>query len=81
MESKGLAEGIGGDATGTEVNTAPPATSSALLHQGVILCFTQWKESRFCFQTQADKPFTENRSMAVVLFRESFTIFREPSLS
>lgn len=68
MESKGHAEGVEADAISMEVNTAPPATSSVMPHQGGVLCFTQPRQSQFCLQIQEDKPFTENRLMDGAFF-------------
>ena len=68
LESKGHAEGVEDDAISTEVNTAPPAMSSVLPHQGVVLRFAQPRQSQFCFQIQADKAFMENRLMDVAFF-------------
>lgn len=68
LESKGHPEGAEDDAISMEVNLAPPATSSVMPHQDVVLYFTQPRQSQSCFQIQAYKPFMKNRLMDVASF-------------
>lgn len=68
LESKGHSEGAEDNSMSTEVNTAPPVMSSVMPHQGVVLYFTQPRQSMFCSQIQVEKPLMENRLTDLAFF-------------